>query len=55
MDRIWLGDQPSQTKKNQAFSLLSLLMDTKLLSRLDLLADNSLSIVFERNRLKELK
>ncbi|OBZ86250.1 Syntaxin-51 [Choanephora cucurbitarum] len=30
-------------------------MDTKLLSRLDLLADNTLSIVFERNRLKELK
>lgn len=30
-------------------------MDTKLLSRLDLLADNTLSVVFERNRLKGLK
>ncbi|CAO3665273.1 unnamed protein product [Rhizopus stolonifer] len=30
-------------------------MDTKLLSRLDLLADNTLSVIFERNRLKELK
>ncbi|CEJ05263.1 Putative Cytosolic Fe-S cluster assembly factor NBP35 [Rhizopus microsporus] len=30
-------------------------MDTKLLSRLDLLADNTLSVIFERNRLKDLK
>ncbi|KAI8337210.1 hypothetical protein BC941DRAFT_427052 [Chlamydoabsidia padenii] len=29
-------------------------MDTKLASRLDLLADNTLTVVFERNRLKEL-
>ncbi|KAG1168889.1 hypothetical protein G6F70_008840 [Rhizopus microsporus] len=31
------------------------MMDTKLLSRLDLLADNTLSVIFERNRLKDLK
>ncbi|KAG1106316.1 hypothetical protein G6F42_016802 [Rhizopus arrhizus] len=30
-------------------------MDTKLLQRLDLLADNTLSIVFEKQRLKQLK
>ncbi|CEI88428.1 hypothetical protein RMCBS344292_02818 [Rhizopus microsporus] len=30
-------------------------MDTKLLSRFDLLADNTLSVIFERNRLKDLK
>ncbi|KAG1057576.1 hypothetical protein G6F43_000590 [Rhizopus delemar] len=30
-------------------------MDSKLLSRLDLIADNTLSVLFERNRLKELK
>ncbi|KAI9364241.1 hypothetical protein BD770DRAFT_178032 [Pilaira anomala] len=30
-------------------------MDTKLLARLDLQADNTLSVVFERNRLKGLK
>ncbi|CAO3596782.1 unnamed protein product [Absidia cylindrospora] len=29
-------------------------MDTKLASRLDLIADNTLTVVFERNRLKEL-
>lgn len=31
------------------------IMDAKLASRLELLADNTLSIVFERNRLKDLK
>ncbi|KAG0744956.1 hypothetical protein G6F57_008873 [Rhizopus arrhizus] len=30
-------------------------MDSKLLSRLDLIADNTLSVILERNRLKELK
>ncbi|GAA5812058.1 hypothetical protein MFLAVUS_005507 [Mucor flavus] len=30
-------------------------MDTKLLAKLDLLADNTLSVIFERNRLKGLK
>ncbi|OAD77767.1 hypothetical protein PHYBLDRAFT_141629 [Phycomyces blakesleeanus NRRL 1555(-)] len=30
-------------------------MDSKLTSRLDLLADNTLSIIFERNKLKDLK
>ncbi|KAG1445672.1 hypothetical protein G6F46_010743 [Rhizopus delemar] len=30
-------------------------MDSKLLSRLDLIADNTLSVLFERNRLKDLK
>lgn len=30
-------------------------MDTKLAARLEVLADNTLSTVFERNRLKDLK
>lgn len=29
-------------------------MDTKIASRLELLADNTLTLVFERNRLKDL-
>lgn len=30
-------------------------MDTKLASRLDILADNTLATVYERNRLRDLK
>jgi hypothetical protein len=30
-------------------------MDSKLYSKLDLLADNTLPIIFERNKLKDLK
>lgn len=46
--------------KKQAFFVLFyflflLKMDTKLLAKLDLQADNTLSVIFERNRLKGLK